>query len=92
MAVQSALALVGAAAGTTWFLQFFFYGMGESRLHNPTSSWVLHMSFIILISNLWGVCLGEWRGTAPQTRRILLLGIVDIIAAIGMVGFGSAVH
>jgi len=28
-----------ALAGTTWFLQFFFYGMGESRLGNGSSSW-----------------------------------------------------
>lgn len=84
--------LLCALGGLLWYLQFFFYGMGESRLHNPTSSWVLHMSFIILISNVWGVCLGEWRGTAPPTRRILLLGIVVIITAIGLVGFGSAGH
>lgn len=26
-----------ALAGTTWFLQFFFYGMGESKLGNGVS-------------------------------------------------------
>ncbi|MGH2645836.1 MAG: L-rhamnose/proton symporter RhaT, partial [Chitinophagaceae bacterium] len=31
--------LLSAAAGTTWFLQFFFYGMGESKLGNGASSW-----------------------------------------------------
>ena len=46
--------LFSALAGTTWFLQFFFYGMGESRLGNGASSWILHMAFIILIANLWG--------------------------------------
>jgi len=84
--------LLCALGGLLWYLQFFFYGMGESRLANPTSSWVLHMSFIILISTIWGVCLGEWRGTQAQTRRMLLLGIVVIIAAISLVGYGSAVH
>ena len=34
-----------AIAGTTWFLQFFFYGMGESKLGNGASSWILHMAF-----------------------------------------------
>ena len=33
-----------ALAGTTWFLQFFFYGMGESKLGNGASSWILHMA------------------------------------------------
>jgi L-rhamnose-H+ transport protein len=44
-----------ALAGTTWFLQFFFYGMGESKLGNGASSWILHMAFIILVANLWGL-------------------------------------
>src|SRR3546814_9370619 len=44
--------LFSALAGTTWFLQFFFYGMGESRLGNGASSWILHMAFIILASKI----------------------------------------
>jgi L-rhamnose-H+ transport protein len=46
--------LFSALAGTTWYLQFFFYGMGESKLGNGASSWILHMAFIILVSNMWG--------------------------------------
>ena len=30
-----------ALAGTTWFLQFFFYGMGETKIGNGASSWIL---------------------------------------------------
>ena len=37
--------IFSAIAGTTWFLQFFFYGMGESKLGNGPSSWILHMAF-----------------------------------------------
>lgn len=51
-----------ALAGTTWFLQFFFYGMGESKLGNGPSSWILHMAFIILTANMWGLILKEWKG------------------------------
>ena len=53
--------LLSALAGTTWFLQFFFYGMGESKLGNGASSWILHMAFIILVSNTWGIILKEWK-------------------------------
>jgi L-rhamnose-H+ transport protein len=49
--------LFSALAGTTWFLQFFFYGMGESKLGNGASSWILHMAFIILVANMWGILL-----------------------------------
>src|SRR4030095_13581536 len=53
--------LFSAMAGTTWFLQFFFYGMGESKLGNGASSWILHMAFIILTANMWGIVLREWK-------------------------------
>jgi len=46
--------IFSALAGTTWFLQFFFYGMGESKLGNGPSSWILHMAFIILVANMMG--------------------------------------
>src|SRR5260370_5642778 len=54
--------LFSALAGTTWFMQFFFYGMGASKLSNGASSWIMHMAFIIVIANLWGITLKEWRG------------------------------
>ncbi len=53
--------IFAAVAGTTWFLQFFFYGMGESKLGNGPSSWMLHMAFIILVANMWGLVLKEWK-------------------------------
>ncbi|WP_423820802.1 L-rhamnose/proton symporter RhaT [Salinisphaera sp. SPP-AMP-43] len=81
--------LLCAAAGTTWFLQFFFYGMGASRLHNDASSWVLHMSFIIIVSNLWGLFFREWRGTSTANRSVLTAGIVVILVSIAMVGWGN---
>ncbi len=81
-----------ALAGTTWFLQFFFYGMGESRLGNGASSWILHMAFIILVANAWGLLLKEWKGVQPSTRRLLALGIVVIILSVLIVGYGNSIR
>ncbi|RJS93766.1 L-rhamnose/proton symporter RhaT [Salinisphaera sp. Q1T1-3] len=81
--------LLCAIAGTTWFLQFFFYGMGASRLANDASSWVLHMSFIIIVSSLWGLFFKEWQGTSRTNRQVLLAGIVIILVSVVMVGFGN---
>jgi len=81
--------LLVACAGTLWFLQFFFYGMGASRLHNDASSWVLHMSSIIVVSNLWGLYFNEWRGTSTANRRVLLYGLVIVLGSISMVGYGN---
>jgi L-rhamnose-H+ transport protein len=81
-----------ALAGTLWFLQFFFYGMGESKLGNGASSWILHMSFIILVANLWGFALKEWNGVSNKTRTTIITGIITILASVIMVGYGNALH
>ncbi|NGF56454.1 L-rhamnose/proton symporter RhaT [Parapedobacter sp. SGR-10] len=84
--------LLCALAGTTWYLQFFFYGMGESRLGNGASSWILHMAFIILISNAWGVLLKEWKGVNKSTYTAIIAGIVTIILSICIVGFAKTLE
>lgn len=83
--------LFSALAGTTWFLQFFFYGMGESKLGNGASSWILHMAFIILVSNMWGIYLKEWKGVRRKTLTTITLGILTIIASVIIVGYGNSV-
>jgi L-rhamnose-H+ transport protein len=81
--------VLSALAGTTWFLQFFFYGMGESKLGNGASSWILHMSFIILVANVWGLVSNEWKGVSSKARTTLFLGVAIIIAAVLIVGYGN---
>lgn len=81
--------LLSALAGTMWFLQFFFYGMGESKLGNGASSWILHMSFIILVANMWGIVSNEWKGVSKNARLTLFVGVATIIAAVLVVGYGN---
>jgi L-rhamnose-H+ transport protein len=83
--------MFSALAGTTWFLQFFFYGMGESKLGNGASSWILHMAFIILVSNLWGIYLNEWKGVSKNTKSTIAIGIITIFASIVIVGIGNSI-
>ena len=82
--------LLCALAGTMWFLQFFFYGMGESKLGNGASSWILHMAFIILVANMWGFLLKEWKGVSTRTRTTIIVGVITIIISVAMVGYGNA--
>jgi L-rhamnose-H+ transport protein len=79
-----------ALAGTIWFLQFFFYGMGESKLGNGASSWILHMAFIILVANIWGVVLKEWKGVSKRTATTITIGICMIFLSVILVGYGNA--
>jgi L-rhamnose-H+ transport protein len=82
--------LFSALAGTTWFLQFFFYGMGESKLGNGASSWILHMAFIILVANMWGIILKEWKGVSKKTKTTITIGIATIILSVLLVGYGNS--
>lgn len=81
-----------ALAGTMWFLQFFFYGMGESKLGNGPSSWILHMAFIILIANLWGVIIKEWKGVSKKTISTIVIGMVVMFISILIVGYGNSLR
>lgn len=81
--------IFSALAGTTWFMQFFFYGMGESRLGNGASSWILHMAFIILVANSWGLILREWKGVRRNTMMTIIAGIVTILISVLVVGYGN---
>jgi L-rhamnose-H+ transport protein len=82
--------LLCALGGTMWFLQFFFYGMGESKMGNGASSWILHMSFIILVANTWGVVTGEWNGVSKTAKNAIAMGISVIILSVLMVGYGNS--
>ena len=84
--------IFSALAGTTWFLQFFFYGMGESKLGNGPSSWILHMAFIILVANMWGLVLKEWKGVTKKTTRTLIIGVLIIILSVLVVGYGNSLR
>lgn len=80
-----------ALAGITWYLQFFFYGMGATRLGETYafSSWTLHMAFIIAFSNLWGILLREWKATDRRTHALVFTGILVLILSTLVVGYGN---
>jgi L-rhamnose-H+ transport protein len=80
-----------ALAGTTWYLQFFFYSMGTTRMGEEYdfSSWTLHMASIIIFSTLWGIALREWRGTGRRTRLLIAAGLFLLIASTVVVGYGN---
>ncbi len=81
-----------AAAGTTWYFQFFFYGMGSTKLGEELKfvSWALHMASIIVFSTLWGIVLREWRGVGARTRRLVWGGIVVLVASMVIIGVAAS--
>lgn len=83
--------IFASLAGFIWFLQFFFFGMGESKLGNGASSWILHMSTIILTANLWGIYRKEWKGVAKKTKVTIVSGIAIILLSVVLVGIGNSI-
>ena len=78
-------------AGTTWYFQFFFYGMGDTCLGDEFrfAGWTLHMAFIITFSTLWGLALHEWKGASQATYRVVYAGLALIILSTVLIGMGS---
>jgi len=81
-----------ALAGITWYLQFFFYTMGETQMGDyKFSSWTLHMASIIIFSSLWGIALKEWNGSGRGTKAKLALGLLLLILSTIIIGYGNYV-
>jgi L-rhamnose-H+ transport protein len=79
-----------AIAGTTWYLQFFFYSMGQTKMGKyEFSSWTLHMASIIIFSTLWGIALREWKGTSTRTHILIAIGLAVLIGSTVVVGYGN---
>jgi L-rhamnose-H+ transport protein len=79
-----------AAAGLLWYLQFFFYSMGQTKMGKyDFSSWTLHMAGTILFATLWGTVLHEWRGTSARTKAMGAAGFALLVLSTLVVGYGN---
>lgn len=82
--------LLCALAGVTWYMQFFFYTMGETQMGAYRfSSWTIHMASIIIFSTLWGIGLREWKGAGKQAIRLLALGLAVLVGSTILIGYGN---
>ncbi len=82
--------IFSALAGIIWYFQFMFYGMGTTKMGGyDFSSWTIHMAFIIVFSNIWGLLFREWRGAGRHTIRLIISGIVILVVSTVIVGLGN---
>ena len=87
--------LFSMLAGATWYMQFFFYTMGETQMGRyKFSSWTLHMASIMIFSLLWGIALKEWRGVGSRTKTLVFLTLLTLVGSTMIVGYGNylAIH
>jgi len=79
-----------ALAGTTWYMQFFFYTMGETQMGKfGFASWTLHMASIIIFSTMWGWIFHEWKGSSKKAHLLIGTGIATLIISTIIIGFGT---
>jgi L-rhamnose-H+ transport protein len=77
-------------AGGLWYMQFFFYTMGESQMGRyKFSSWTLLNASVIIFSTLWGIALKEWRGVSMRTSVLVLLTLLTLVGSTVIVGYGN---
>ena len=60
---------------------------GEGILLRPASS--IHMAFIVVFLNLWGLVFHEWRGTSQKTKSLVWVGILILIVSTIVIGVGN---
>jgi L-rhamnose-H+ transport protein len=79
-----------AVGGTLWYLQFFFYGMGTTKMGKyDFSSWTLHMASIMIFGTLVGLALSEWKGVSRRTSWTMILGLLVLISSTVIIGRGN---
>ncbi|MBN2611458.1 MAG: hypothetical protein JXB00_07875 [Bacteroidales bacterium] len=84
--------LLSAFAGSLWFMQFFFYGMGHVNMGNfQYASWVLHMSMLIFFSYIVGVVMKEWKSVKPGTYTTLITALFVLILSFFITTVGSLI-
>jgi len=82
--------IFSAAAGICWYLQFFFYSMGETQMGKfGFASWTLHMASIIIFSTMWGFYFHEWKGSSKKAHSLISAGIATLILSTIVVGAGT---
>lgn len=83
--------LAAIVAGVFWYVSFALFGFAANILGNLGSSvgWAMLISLSIVISNIWGITFGEWKGSPnalkTQIRSIGLIIIGTISIAISAI-------
>jgi L-rhamnose-H+ transport protein len=78
--------ICGALMGVFWFGGQSLYAVGITWMGalGVVIGWPLLMGMIIVTSNTAGILTGEWNGVSATTKRLLALGMLIVLAALGV--------
>jgi L-rhamnose-H+ transport protein len=79
--------------GLLWGGSIFLYGAATPRLGDlgPSIGWPLSLAVGLLVANLMGALLGEWRGVSSTAIRRMNLGVSTLLFAIAMCAISTRV-
>lgn len=75
-----------------WFAALASYGIATLMLGDmgAVTGWILFNALALIISNLWGIQCGEWKG-AKKGKKILLYGNLVLIISWIFIGISNAI-
>lgn len=75
-----------------WFAALASYGIATLVLGDmgAVTGWILFNALALIISNLWGIRCGEWKG-AKRGKKILLYGNLVLIISWLFIGISNAI-
>lgn len=85
--------LLSSIMGLLWGGSIFLYGAATPRLGRlgPSIGWPLSLAVGLLVANLMGILLGEWRGQPARAVRAMRTGIVVLLAAIALCAWSASI-
>ena len=81
----------GSAMGLLWGGSIFLYGAATPRLGvlGPSVGWPLSLAVGLVVANLMGVLLKEWKGAPRPAIRQMRLGLIILLSAIVLCGMST---
>lgn len=79
--------------GLLWGASIFLYGAATPMLGDigPSIGWPLSLAVGLLVANVMGLWLGEWRDAEPGALRLMRSGILTLLAAIVLCALSSGI-
>ena len=76
-----------------WIGSFYLYGSGAARMGEwgAAVGWPVMTAGSIGVGILWGLWKGDWRGAPPAANRLLVSGLLLILAAVVWLGLANRV-
>lgn len=83
--------LSAAATSILWFAALGIYGQGAAIMGSmgPIIGWTMFLAISLIVSTIWGLTLGEWKGVS-KARLILFIGNGILIMAWIILGYANS--